>query len=89
VINRVNPARIVTKQMDVYLKENPVKKTKNNSKGLLLILIVFLISLLVISHHFTNKGSQMRLTEMLDRGFNYGSNLSLHSYIWLSESSYV
>lgn len=35
MINRVNPARIVTKQMDVYLTENPVKKTKNNSKGLL------------------------------------------------------
>ena len=70
------------------LKKKLVKK-KNNSKGLLLILIVFLISLLVISHVFTNDGSQMRLTEMLDKGFYYGSNLSLHSYIWLSESSYV
>ena len=73
----------------MWLLKKKLVKEKNNSKGLLLILIVFLISLLVISHHFTNKDSQMRLTEMLDRGFNYGSNLSLHSYIWLSESSYV
>ena len=73
----------------MWLLKKKLVKEKNNSKGLLLILIVFLISLLVISHHFTNKDSQMRLREMLDRGFNYGSNLSLHSYIWLSESSYV
>jgi len=73
----------------MWLLKKKLVKEKNNSKGLLLILIVFLISLLVISHHFTNKDSQMRLTEMLDKGFNYGSNLSLHSYIWLSESSYV
>ena len=70
------------------LKKELVKK-KNKSKGMLLILIVFLISLLVISHLFTNDGSQMRLTEMLDKGFYYGSNLSLHSYIWLSERFYV
>ena len=73
----------------MWLLKKKLVKEKNNSKGLLLILIVFLISLLVISHLFTNDGSQMRLTEMLDKGFYYGSNLSLHSYIWLSESSYV
>ena len=73
----------------MWLLKKKLVKEKNKSKGLLLILIVFLISLLVISHLFTNDGSQMRLTEMLDKGFNYGSNLSLHSYIWLSESSYV
>ncbi len=73
----------------MWLLKKKLVKEKNKSKGLLLILIVFLISLLVISHLFTNDGSQMRLTEMLDRGFYYGSNLSLHSYIWLSESSYV
>ena len=73
----------------MWLLKKKLVKEKNKSKGLLLILIVFLISLLVISHLFTNDGSQMRLTEMLDKGFYYGSNLSLHSYIWLSESSYV
>jgi len=73
----------------MWLLKKKLVKEKNKSKGLLLILIVFLISLLVISYLFTNDGSQMRLTEMLDKGFNYGSNLSLHSYIWLSESSYV
>ena len=72
-----------------WLLKTELVKKKNNLKGLLLILIVFLISLLVISHLFTNNGSQMRLTEMLDKGFYYGSNLSLHSYIWLSESSHV
>ena len=72
-----------------WLLKTELVKKKNNLKGLLLILIVFLISLLVISHLFTNDGSQMRLTEMLDKGFYYGSNLSLHSYIWLSESSHV
>ena len=69
------------------LKKELVKK-KNKSKGMLLILIVFLISLLVISHLFTNNGSQMRLTEMLDKGFITGSYLSPFSYIWLSESYY-
>jgi hypothetical protein len=73
----------------MWLLKKKLVKEKNKSKGLLLILIVFLISLLVISHLFTNDGSQMRLTEMLDKGFYYGSNLSLHSYIWLSERFYV
>ena len=73
----------------MWLLKKKLVKEKTKSKGLLLILIVFLISLIVISHVFTNDGSQMRLTEMLDKGFYYGSNLSLHSYIWLSESSYV
>jgi len=73
----------------IWLLKKKLVKEKNKSKGLLLILIVFLISLIVISHLFTNDGSQMRLTEMLDKGFYYGSNLSLHSYIWLSESSHV
>jgi len=69
------------------LKKELVKK-KNKSKGMLLILIVFLISLLVISHIFTNKGSQMRLIERLNMGFITGSNLSPISFIWLSERDY-
>jgi len=69
------------------LKKELVKKKKDR-KLFLSFVIFFLISLLVISHLFTNNGSQMRLTEMLDKGFYYGSNLSLHSYIWLSESYY-
>ena len=71
-----------------WLLKTELVKKKNNLKGLLLILIVFLISLVVISHVFTNDGSQMRLTEMLDKGFITGSNLSPFSYIWLSESYY-
>jgi len=69
------------------LKKELVKK-KNKSKGMLLILIVFLISLIVISHLFTNNGSQMRLIERLNLGFITGSYLSPVSFIWLSERDY-
>jgi hypothetical protein len=68
------------------LKKELVKK-KNKSKGMLLILIVFLISLLVISR-FTNNGSQMSSAERFNKGFITGSYLSPFSYIWLSESYY-
>jgi len=71
-----------------WLLKTELVKKKNNLKGLLLILIVFLISLLVISHLFTNDGSQMRLIERLNMGFITGSNLSPISFIWLSESYY-
>ena len=69
------------------LKKELVKKKKDR-KLFLSFVIFFLISLLVISHLFTNNGSQMRLTEMLDKGFITGSYLSPFSYIWLSESYY-
>jgi len=71
-----------------WLLKTELVKKKNNLKGLLLILIVFLISLLVISHLFTNNGSQMSLAERFNMGFITGSNLSPISYIWLSESYY-
>jgi len=79
-ISTINP--------QMWLLKKKLVKEKNKSKGLLLILIVFLISLLVISHLFTNDGSQMRLIERLNMGFITGSNLSPISFIWLSESYY-
>ena len=69
------------------LKKELVKKKKDR-KLFLSFVIFFLISLLVISHLFTNNGSQMRLTEMLDKGFITGSYLSPVSFIWLSERDY-
>jgi len=72
----------------MWLLKKKLVKEKNNSKGLLLILIVFLISLIVISHLFTINGSQMSSAERFNKGFITGSYLSPFSYIWLSESYY-
>lgn len=72
----------------IWLLKKELVKKKNKSKGMLLILIVFLISLIVISHLFTNKGSQMSSAERFNKGFITGSYLSPFSYIWLSESYY-
>jgi len=71
-----------------WLLKTELVKKKKDRKLFLSYVIFFLISLLVISHLFTNNGSQMRLTEMLNKGFITGSNLSPISFIWLSESYY-
>jgi len=72
----------------IWLLKIKLVKKKKHRNLYLSIVIFFLISLFVISHLFTNKGSQMSSVERLNEGFITGSNLSPYSYIWLSESYY-